>query len=163
MIETLEAKSMEDVRNIVAGVYVEVEEAWGKLDWRPWLGNQINAVLERWESDYYTSQTDPFTEAWEPLRPSTRKRKGHDTILVDTDRMRASLVGRTGDSVIDVIQDGMQAGLTRGTSVEYAGFHQTGTERMAQRIHVGLNEDKADQLAEFAADEAVRLILEALA
>jgi phage gpG-like protein len=157
------AHDLKDLENILGGLMVEVEEAWKHFDWKPFLANEINAAIERYETGYYEAQADPFGEAWKPLAEYTIRKKGHDTILVDSGRMKGSLTGRTGDSVVDVFQEGMNAGLTRGTSVEYAGYHQTGTKTIPQRAHVGLNEEKADQLAEFAADEAVRQLMDLLA
>ena len=157
------ADSLADIGNIIGGVLVETEEAWKRMDWKPWLGNVAVAAIERYETGYYEAETDPLGAAWQQLAAATIRKKGHDTILVDSGRMKASLTGRTSDSIIDVVQEGMNAGLTRGTSVEYAGFHQTGTRTIPQRAHVGLDEAKVDALTEAAADEAVRLLMELMA
>lgn len=157
------AHNAKDIENILGGVLVELETVWKEVDWKPWLANVANAAIERYETGWYEAETDPLGAAWQQLAAATIRRKGHDTILVDSGRMKASLTGRTGDSVIDVVQEGMNAGLTRGTSVEYAGFHQAGTEFIPQRMHVGLNEKQTDELTEAAADELVRLIAEAMA
>lgn len=96
----------------------------------------ITKQLEGIESEQFASEGGRGGAAWAALSPATVAAKGHDTILVDTGDMRASLTGRTQHSIRKV---GMQR-LIFGSSVGYVGFHQHGTARMPQRRALNLRE-----------------------
>ncbi len=65
-------------------------------------------------------------------------------ILVRTGKLRESLTGRTGDTVDERDRDSLKL----GTSVPYAGYHQTGTKRpMPPRPPVVLPEAVKDRWA----------------
>lgn len=70
----------------------------------------------------FAQGTDPYGKPWARLKPATIRKKGHDLILVDTNRMQAETIAipRRG------------AGIELVT-VGYAGFHQTGTKWMVPR------------------------------
>lgn len=113
------------------------------------LLNEFHGTLEEKHAQTHTAQTTPAGNAWPPLAPRTVKRKGHSTILVETGRLKASLAGRSGDSIREVVDEGPgRAGLSFGTDVEYAHYHQDGTTRIPQREHVGASEELIDQFAE---------------
>lgn len=66
---------------------------------------------------------------WKKLAPSTIARKGHNRIKDDTGRSFNSLYRSSPDCVFAVDKKG----LTLGTLVPWAHFHETGTSRMARR------------------------------
>lgn len=101
-------------------------------------------------------------EKWQPLRPGTvraRRRRGlgHNVggdraILRDTDRLRLSLVSPPGAGRDQISRIGDHE-VVRGTSVPYAGFHQSDEprHRLPRRAFLLLQEEdmrKIDALVE---------------
>lgn len=78
---------------------------------------------------------------WAPLTPAyaTRKRRrwGDKPILRASDRMYNSIIDQDAEGNVTVI-NAMDAAY--GTSIFYARFHQTGTDRMAARRIFALTE-----------------------
>ena len=64
---------------------------------------------------------------WPGLAASTIERKGHSEILVDTGKLRDSLVNPAAAMQISA------RSMSYGTDVDYAGYHQSGTPKMPQR------------------------------
>lgn len=78
---------------------------------------------------------------WRPLAESTIRKKGHDTILVDSDQLRQ------GATSIDTWQ--ISGGIaTMFDPVEYGHWHISGTTHMPARNFVGLDGTTEDALAE---------------
>ena len=69
------------------------------------------------------SGNDPYGKAHAPLRPATIRKKGHATILEDSNTLIPSLAG--------VPLGGAGVGLSVGPS--YAHYHITGTKHMKAR------------------------------
>lgn len=98
-------------------------------------------LMESLAEDFMNLETDLFNsagasqgEAWPPLAASTIERKGHDTILVDTEDLKNSLTqrdfeGEAGGMILEVGPNFIRF----GTSMSYAIYHQHGTSRMPQR------------------------------
>lgn len=102
---------------------------------RPLWANIIR-YLERLSEQQFSSQ-GKFSGGWWPLADSTVQRKGHDTILLDTGRLWDSLTGGNADSIREIGDDAMAF----GTTVPYAGVHQTGGDpHPTQRRPVELTE-----------------------
>lgn len=120
---------------------------------------RFQRTLEEAHLGGFHSGMSPTTEQWAPLAPSTVKKKGHATILVDTGKLQRSLTDAGAeDAIRDIIAEPPQHGLVFGTSVEYAGFHQFGTVRIPQREHVGMGEEELDELVNLVADGVVRAL-----
>jgi phage gpG-like protein len=84
--------------------------------------------------DKLTDNFDDEGPGWAPLAPSTvasRLALGYPAgpILHRSGRMRRSLTGQGGDAITQIDGDS----LALGSSVPYAGFHQTGTGTMPAR------------------------------
>jgi hypothetical protein len=82
------------------------------------IADRLNELL----TEQWNTESDPYGEPWEPLAESTKKAKGHDTILIDTGELAAGTmaVPRAGAG-IDLV------------SLDYGQYHQTGTTRMPRR------------------------------
>jgi phage gpG-like protein len=106
------------------------------INWRPWLTKTMRAV-ETEHAQMWGQQRDPAGEPWKKLAPSTVRRKGHSTILVETGRLRRSLT-TPNDGVREMFQEGGNIGLIFGTDVPYSIYHLRGGERLPKRDHVGL-------------------------
>ena len=77
---------------------------------------------------------------WAPLSPSYAAQKAAEgfgnRILVRTGRLKASLTSRGAGSVFRSDAKSMAV----GTSVPYAGYHQTGTRKMPKREPIRVSE-----------------------
>lgn len=93
----------------------------------------ITALYRQMMSEQFESQGSRGGRRWAPLSPAYKRWKDivapGQPILVLSGKMKASLVGRTGDT----IEQFRPASLTLGTRIHYAKYHQTGTRRMPAR------------------------------
>ncbi len=87
-------------------------KATGNL--RPALKN-IGDYLQRSTWERFDAQKDPSGKPWAPLHPVTLARKKGKKILVESSRLRDSVVYRADDDEVRV-----------GTNVAYAAIHQFG-------------------------------------
>ncbi len=140
------------------GVFDDVAADFSDTDFSPILDDWL-IRMEDLHSQYFQSEVGPSGDAWQELAQATIDRKGHDAILIDSGKLSESLIGGTSDAIRDVFDEGAMAGLSFGTSVEYAIFHQEGLG-VPQREHVGLSEPVVDVLAEEAADFQVQELVE---
>lgn len=89
---------------------------------------------------------------WPRLKPSTvRQKHGDSRILIRSGRLYGSLLRGSPDSVFAVDAKG----LTIGTMVPYAGFHQTGTSKMRRRAIYVRPDPQTRQLMQSRLTEAV--------
>lgn len=110
-------------------------------------------------------QRSPDGVPWAPLkrprnRPKDRRaRKKHpdkkEKILVDTSILLNSTQG--GAKYAENLGEMF---LTQGTNVEYAKYHQFGTRKMVSRPFTGINEENADVICGFLADDVTNQLLE---
>ena len=155
--EIFNANSIDQVGDIFAGIFDGIEIQFQEADYTEPLTETLGLLQEQHQVMYDSGQ-DSNGSAWAPLAPSTIARKGHATILVDKNKMKASLVSETGDSIRDVVSESGSGGAVFGTDVEYAGFHVTGTSRMPARPPVGISERTIDQVTSRVADHTVAAI-----
>jgi hypothetical protein len=139
----------------LGGIFLEIDQAYQHADYAPTLEAFIPA-LESFHTSLFTGQHAPDGTPWAPNAPATVKRKGHGVILFETGEEEASLEGHTGDSIRDVFD----RGLTFGTSVEHAIFHNEPgpNSREPQREDVGINDEILDRLVGLVADRTVEQI-----
>ena len=157
MTEVYTANSLEQLEDVLGQVFDSIAIEFQEIDYTPPLTEALVKLEEQHEA-MYSGGHDSNGDAWPPLAPSTVKRKGHATILVDSGRMKASLVGQSGDSIRDVVSEGGSAGAVFGTDVEYAHFHVDGTARMPARPPVGISEETIGAVTNAIADHTVASI-----
>lgn len=137
------------------GVLDGVVEEFATTPLREFAEGQV-AIVERDNDERLRNAVGPNGGAWAKLAPSTVAKKGHDLILVDTGALGRSLLhSNDSDAVVEVFDEPGRAGFSRGTSVEYAGFHMSGTARMPARPMVGLEPEYIDALSEDFADTLI--------
>lgn len=136
----------------IGGVLVDIERGFRECDYTESLQNFF-PVLESTHAKHFASQSDPAGVPWAPLSPRTIKRKGHSTILFETGRLKASLVGQTGDSIRAISDRGQ--GALFGTSVPYSIFHDVGGGNLPQRRHVGMIDETLQLLVDSVANRSV--------
>lgn len=73
---------------------------------------------------------------WAPLKESTKRQKRTDKILTETGRLRKSMTKNQAKDAIRVFKKKV---FEWGTVVPYAGYHQTGTKKMAKRSPLRIN------------------------
>lgn len=81
-------------------------------------------------NEQFRSEGKRSTGGWAPLKESTIEAKGHAGILVDSGDLFRSLTRRGDRGNIFTVQPNL---LRLGTTLDYAVFHQKGTNRMPQR------------------------------
>lgn len=157
MPETIfDADGPEEVQAILHKVLNEVAKQFDAIDYRQPLREQVVPLLVAEHEDYFNRESGPLGK-WPALAQRTVKKKGFDTILIETNTMRSSLLFDGPDHVEDV----EERYLVWGTSDEKAAIHQYGTEgtpRIPQRAFVGVSEQTTDAIAEVAADAAVAVL-----
>jgi phage gpG-like protein len=101
----------------------------------PKLATRIGAAFVKQVADEFRESRDPYDKPWAPVvrnrrkdvRARARRAKAgkppkSDKPLIDTGRLRASVVARTEGGVVRV-----------ALPVEYASYHQYGTRRIQRR------------------------------
>lgn len=116
----------------------------------------VSDMLAETHSGYFNDQADPNAIPWKPLSPATVKKKGHPIILIETNKMRSSVVNRKHANHVERTT---KSGLDWGTNEEKAEWHQEGTDRVPQRQFIGWNESAIQSAAETMADVTVDLLL----
>lgn len=111
--------------------------------------------LEQLHAGFFASSTGPDGNKWPPLAPSTVKRKGHSTILVETSALKASLT-QPQAGVRIVIDEPAGTVMSFGTDVPYSVFHDAASGSRPARRHVGANEEYVNKLANRIADGVVK-------
>lgn len=121
------------------------------LDGIIYRGQDLRPVWQYIAEDFHQLEAQQFaTEGglgrpWPPLSPAYAAWKAKHfpgaPILVRTGRLRASLTGKTGDTV-EVLEPQI---LRIGTRVPYAIFHQTGTVKMPPRPPIVISEAAKDR------------------
>lgn len=146
-------QSQSDLDNL----YASVARDFADTVYSHYLHDQLRK-FEKLHALYFDSEADPVGASWPPLAPSTVARKGHNTILLDTGRLKGSLTGGHGDAVRDVIDEGGRAGLTFGTRVPYSIYHDKAAQNRPARRHVGMSAEVLNAIAEGAVDVALKRI-----
>ncbi|WP_169314853.1 phage virion morphogenesis protein [Rubinisphaera brasiliensis] len=144
-------EQIDDIRYL-GGIFVDIEEGFKNADFTKTV-EAFFPVLEQSHAKGFQEARSSAGDNWPALAPSTVKRKGHDTILVDTGRLKQSLASQTQHSVREVSDRGR--GALFGTQVPYSIFHQQGGGRLPQRQHVGITNADEEILSDRVADFAV--------
>lgn len=112
---------------------------------------QIMGGLEDLHHSYFNTESGPDGEGWAVLSPETIARKGHDTILVDTERLARSLIEDGPDAIREISEDATTAELIYGTAVPYSVYHNADTGRE----HIGVNDQHLDDMTDVVVDAAL--------
>lgn len=146
----IEQEGYGDLQAVYDGV---AEQIGGDLDYLPWA-DEITQQIEATNRANFAAGEGP-AGPWPDLSPVTIARKGHNTKLVDSHDLMRSLT-EAGQGVSEAFSEPGQGGVSRGTDVDYARFHQEGTRRMPARPPVGMRASEVDTAGESLADEVVR-------
>jgi phage gpG-like protein len=135
----------------LTGVLRDVEQDFAAENFKPTL-QEFVPVLEKDEASYFEGRHSPGGELWPALSPITVRKKGHDIPLVETGRLKRSLIDSSSPEAVRKVDP---RELTFGTSDEHSPYHQYGTQRIPQREHVGTEPETVDEFANDVADSAV--------
>lgn len=149
---------IEGVQRYIDGIAADFRQ----IDFQP-FGRLELFELADVHAGYFADASDPIDAKWPELAPSTVARKGHATILVETDRLKSSLTekiaGGVGDAVRDVVVLQDETDILFGTMVEYSGYHDSASGNRPARRHVGVN----DQFLDNFCDRLIRYAINELA
>lgn len=140
-------------------LFAGVGQSLAAADWRPYLQVELDTMRAS-TAQGFASEQAPDGSKWAPLAPSTVKRKGFDTILVETDRLRRSVAGETGDSIAEIDQFENMWAVTFGSEVPYGVEHLTGRDNMPARVWLGLTAATLDKSVDRALDFAMAVLRE---
>lgn len=103
----------------------------------------------------FDSGTAPDGSKWPPLKhPRPPHRNQNNKPLIDSEKLKNSVVGQTQDH-LEAVSD---EGLVLGTFVEYAMFHQNGTSNIPQREFMGFSDIVQSEAIEITADTVIQTI-----
>ncbi len=110
------------------------------------LMKAIEQALIASTTDRFDREVDPDEEPWEPLQPATKKRKGHDRILQDTEDLAGSIDSQRDDNSVEV-----------GTNKEYMVYHQDTEETedmeresIPERAVFGISDEDREDIEDLA-------------
>ena len=147
---------LDDMKEI-QGVYDGLSEQLNTLDLSEMLEKKLRELIEE-HQEHFDTETDSSGKGWKPLKPSTIARKGHEMILFETGRLEDSLTERgSADQILDFIKEEFFHGLTFGTGVEYAAFHQNKSGDI-YRPPVGVSELFIEKLENDVSDNVVEAL-----
>lgn len=155
MANQIVLEKLEDLQTVFDGIASD----WNDARFMPVL-EIITGMFETSHFSYFADRKSPGGEPWAALAPRTVQAKGHSRQLYLTGRLMESLANTTSDSYRDAWDETKNHGVSFGTQVEYAIFHQDGTEHIPQREHVGTNETQLEAILDLVADESVRILRE---
>jgi phage gpG-like protein len=137
--------------------FEQMRDNFQNADYRDVLGHEVVPLLSGVHEDYFNQEAGP-EGPWAALKERTIKKKGFDTVLIESNYMRSSLLF-TGAP--DHVEDIEERYLTWGTSDPKAAIHQDGApqKNIPARPFVGLNDAPIDQITDLIADETVEIIL----
>lgn len=137
-------------------LFQSVVDDFDGIEWTPHLIEEQRSMAVE-HGKYFARAAGPSGEQWPPLSPFTIKKKGHDTILVETGRLRASLTHPDGsaDSIRERVSEftGSGAGYSFGTGVPYSAPHDRG-QGQKKREHIGIDTQYFDQHVDRTVDFA---------
>lgn len=136
----------------IGGIFVDMMVGFAEHSYKRVL-TSIKDRLVTIHEEYFNRQAGP-EGGWVSLSPRTVKKKGFDTILIEYNEMRSSLLFDAAENHVQDIED---AYLVWGTSDPKAAFHQEGVQsrNLPARPFVGLNTKDVDEFVNLIADEAV--------
>ncbi len=140
-------------------IFADVANRFDSVDYTPTMSATADMLRERHERTY-DAMTEPDGTPWAPNAPSTIARKGHGIVLVETHRLKPSVLepGHP-DHVEEILPDGR--GLSWGSSVPYGMVHQEGllAPKVPQRAFLGMTESSISQVLNSVADRAVESLI----
>lgn len=122
----------EEIPGVIRQQVAEVANDISRFPYSRVLEDDILPWVRKLHESYFKTESDPSGKPWRPLAPSTVAKKGHDTILVDKQRLMRSLTTRSVYSISQVRGNE----LTYGTADPHSRFHQFGAA-LAARTSVG--------------------------
>jgi hypothetical protein len=128
--------------NQLPGFFNMLKSKFANVDLEAWMKEEIS-YLQMWEAELFAVGKSPSGQQWQELSPLTIAKKGSEIILIDTLRLwnAEATTSGSGDSVREGLRTHNGCMIVYGTTVEYAGFLQTGTRKMPARPHIGVNLD----------------------
>jgi len=135
----------------LGGIFQEIENAYNAADYEETLSGFLPDLVAS-HAGHFSERRDSSGSIWPPLAAATIARKGHDVPLVETNRLKESVLSLNHPDHVGGVT---HRGLLFGTEVEYGMFHQEGTKRIPQRAFVGLESPLLEKIVSGVADHVV--------
>lgn len=129
----------------LSGIFSDIEQQYSAATYQKEL-QASETVIAEMHQGFFDRQQDPFGTPWKDISAATKARKGHDRILIDTERLIGSLTEIGHPDHVGSVTD---RELEFGTSVEYSPFQQE------VRPHVGMSEEGLDDVLDLISDAVV--------
>ena len=146
-------KTLDIELNELQGVFDDVNDSYVVADYTQPLREEVIPLLSAEHEEYFNQEAGPLG-AWKPLAPVTARRKGFDTILIEFNTMRSSLLFQGPKHIDDVTP----RSLDWGTSDEKAAIHQHGTKNIPERPFVGTQVKTLDAIETIIGDALVEIL-----
>lgn len=107
------------------------------------LYDTLGFKLVKIQREQFASQGARSSGGWKPLADSTIRRKGHDTILVDSSALRDSFMYGDANNIFEVTDDFLKYGsdIAYGPPHQFGGTRDGVPDRPPQRRVFELRED----------------------
>ena len=143
-----------DDLNFLGGIFQEMETAFNEADYSKTL-DDFNPEIAEAQGEHFSGRHDSGGSLWPALSAYTIAKKGHDVPLVETGRLKASVLDFGHPDHIEAVS---HRGLLFGTEVPYGIFHQEGTKKIPRRAFLGLKEELLQKIVDGVADHAVETL-----
>lgn len=155
MADTLDARTEADIPRVLGDYLNRLAAQLNQADYSDLFRTEVVPLLVREHEEYFNKEAGP-AGPWAPLAPRTVKKKGFDTILVEYNNMRSSLLFEGPDHIEDITD----RTLAWGTSDPKAEIHQNGvlSKKIPARPFVGMTEDMVDTVSDLVADAATAIL-----
>lgn len=143
------------LKESLKAIFDDIKDRFLDVDFTEQMEDAQELLIDK-HRQHFDGWHDPTGLPWRPLSPITIRRKGHDTPLVDSGRLKASVLEVDHPDHAREIDD---RSLIFGSYVEYGRFHQDGTGRIPQREFAGMDSNTADEIVGSVADACVTALI----
>lgn len=133
-------------------VFNDLQDVFAVADYTDPLREKVVPLLAAEHEEYFNRESGPLGK-WPALSPVTVRAKGFDTILIEQNNMRSSLLFDGPNHIEEV----SSRDLKWGTSDEKAAKHQEGIG-VPQRAFVGTSETTVEKISGVVASAAVAIL-----
>lgn len=117
-------------------------------DFERTLSGQVSKQFYAGVKERFKEEADAENVAWAELLSRTQP----PPKLVKTGKLKAAATGDTGDGAVKEVQPRQAQFSIDSNDVPYAGFHMTGTSKMAARAYFEVTDEVLDAIGDTIAD-----------
>ena len=136
---------------ISGDMFADVADVVERTDYSALL-REFRYSIAREKAEMFENQADVHGNPWAPLAESTIKKKGHETILIETSALRTSLVDVDGEGNFNEVDS---HSLTYGSTVPYALVHEQAHGNRPARPTLGMSESLTAEFEQKVLDRTI--------